>query len=56
MEKSSCLIFQGNKDLTLFLKCYAVKHLFTDDIFIRQERNVNFSVQNCPSIAQPELK
>lgn len=40
------------KDVTL-LKGYAIKHLFIDDVFIRQGRNVNFSVQNYPSMAQP---
>lgn len=31
------------KDITLFLKCYAIKQEFTV-IFIRQGKNVNFLV------------
>lgn len=44
MKKSSYLIFQGNVKIPPYFKCYAIKQQFIEDIFIKQGRNVNFSV------------
>ena len=34
MEKSSYLIFQGNKDVTLFLKCYMLLNICSLMIYL----------------------